>query len=79
MKLRVIDLLKMIASDKKLPRYVVLLSGAVKDEFRIITLTEGNYYIYSDGGNFNVIAGKLELNDPIYISDEFIGKDGYII
>lgn len=76
MKLKVIDLLNIIANNKKnLPRYVVLLGKTYTDIYRIIQWN-GYTYEFADGLNYNLnCVGILELNDDIYIPEEFITKD----
>ena len=74
MKIRVIDLLVLIANKKCVPRYVVLLGKTYTDIYRIIQWN-GYTYEFADEKDFNLIClGYLELNDYVYIPEEFITR-----
>ena len=81
MKIRVIDFLVLIANNKKyLPRYVILLGKTYTDIYRIIQWN-GYTYEFADEREFNLTClGYLELNDEIYIPEEFVSNKlhGYI-
>lgn len=76
MKLKVIDLLNILANNKRnFPRYIVLLGKTYTDVYRIVQWN-GYTYEFADGKEFNLCClGYLELNDEIYIPEEFITKD----
>lgn len=66
--IKVIDLLNIIADDRCIPpKKVKIITGTLKDEYRI-WIWEGCWYVYeTDGEDVLVCTERLELNDVLEI------------
>ena len=68
--MKIIDLINIVASGKTPPRRIKVLTGTLKEKYRV-WIWEGLWYVYEeDGHDVSVCIDKLELNDKIKILDK---------